>query len=97
MHKTYLYNTLIQHVYQSQIQHKVHTTHLYNTQIHKSNVRKMLASSETCFAFSFPKAENKKLKNTISYNTENTTRIQHAIYTTQKIQPNVGVWGAGLQ
>ena len=45
-----------------------------------------------------------KKKKTISYNIENTTRIQHVytshiqheMYTTRKIQPRVSVLGAGL-
>ena len=54
---------------------------------------------------SVKKTEKKKWKKKISYNTENTTRIQHGyttrikheIYTTQKIQPKVGVLGACLE
>ena len=97
MQKTQLYNTLIQHVHHAQIRHKVHTTRLYNTLIHHAKVRKMFTSSETRLLSVFLKRKRKNFKKTISFKTENTTRIQHEMYTAQKIQHKVCVLGADLE
>ena len=75
MHKTRLYNTLIQHIHQSQIQHKVHTTCLYNKLTQNEHFRKMLTSRDTHFDSSLKQRKGFFL-NKISYNTESKTHIQ---------------------
>ena len=77
-------------------------TRLCNKLIQHTNIRKMLTSSDTCL-LSVKKVE-KKVKKTVSYKTENTsrikhiytTRIQHEMYTTWRIQHEVGLSGTGL-
>ena len=54
------------------------------------------------FVFSFKKNGLKKYnfiqyKNTARIQHIYTTRLQHGIYTTQKIQPKVGILGVGLE
>ena len=80
----------------------------YNTLIQRADTARKCQEDahikQDQFCFQFLKSGKEKIKKTISYNTENTTRIQqvyttriqHEMYTTRIIQYKVVVLGAGL-